>query len=253
MLSTGNSFFYTQKVAYFVFKDSSSPVKASSFNPLSPDLLTLYRRPNPIKIWPAYAVPPTTTLYPRSTYDLWRAGSSPTIFQPVEKLIPLTTTSQSGPDQSPLYFRPTYALPDQGPLIADPSIFPERERAGVGRVSGVNGPLSYINIHTRRPTNPRSFPTNFYGLVGYDREKNYPLLLKSVPIPDQPPLYPRCIPDAPTLKSRSSRPTPVLPADQSPLCTTNPRHIPDVTTLTTLNIGPTPDLYAWFPLPASNE
>ena len=28
------------------------------------DLLTLYRRPNPIKIWPTYAVPPTTTLYP---------------------------------------------------------------------------------------------------------------------------------------------------------------------------------------------
>ena len=119
---------------------TSSPVKASSFNPLSPDLLTLYRRLNPIKIWPTYAVPPTTTLYPRSTYDLWRAGSSPTIFQPVEKLIPFTTTSQSGPDQSPLYFRPTYALPDQGPLIADLSIFPERERAGVDRVSGVNGP-----------------------------------------------------------------------------------------------------------------
>ena len=100
--------------------------------------------------------------------------------------------------------------------------------------------LSYI--HTRRPTNPRSFPTNFYGLVGYDRVKNYPLWLKSVSIPDKPPLYPRCIPDAPTLKSRSSRPTPVLPADQSPLCTTNPRPIPDATTLNTLNIGPTPDL-----------
>ena len=122
--------------------ESSSPVKASSFNPLSPDLLTLYRRLNPIKILPTYAVPPTTTLFPRSTYDLRRAGSSPTIFQPVEKLIPLTTTSQSGPDQSPLYFRPTYALPDQGPLIADLSIFPERERAGVDRVSGVNGPLN---------------------------------------------------------------------------------------------------------------
>ena len=128
-------------MAYFVFKKSSSPDKASIFNPLSPDLLTLYRRLNPIKIWPTYAVPTTTMLYPRSTYDLWRAGLSPTIFQPVEKLIPLTTTSQSVPDQSPLYFRPTYALPDQGPLIADLSIFPERERAGVDRVSGVNGPL----------------------------------------------------------------------------------------------------------------
>ena len=82
-----------------MFKDPSSPVKASNFNTLNPDLLTLYRRPSPIKIWPTYAVPPTTPLYPRSTYDLWRAGSSPTIFQPVEKFIPLTTTSQSGPDQ----------------------------------------------------------------------------------------------------------------------------------------------------------
>ena len=141
LFKISNSFFNTQKVACFVFKGSSSPVKASNFNPLSPDLLTLYRRLNPIKIWPTYAVTPTTTLYPRSTYDLWRAGSSPTIFLPVEKLIPLTTTSQSGPDQSPLYFRQTYALPVQGPLIADLSIIPERERAGVDRVSGVNGPL----------------------------------------------------------------------------------------------------------------
>ena len=38
------------KVTYFVFKDSSFPVKAGNFNPLNPDLLTLYRRPNPIKV-----------------------------------------------------------------------------------------------------------------------------------------------------------------------------------------------------------
>ena len=100
-----------EKVAYFVFKISSSAVKATllvaatNFNPLKPDLLTLYHRPNPIKIWPTYAVPPTITLYLRSTYDLWRAGSSPTIFLPVEKLIPLTTTSKSGADQPPLHFR----------------------------------------------------------------------------------------------------------------------------------------------------
>ena len=72
-----------------MFQDSSTPVKASNFNPLNPDLLTLYRRPNPIKIWPTYAIPPTTSLYPCLTYDLWRTGSSSTIFQPVEKLIPL--------------------------------------------------------------------------------------------------------------------------------------------------------------------
>ena len=83
-------------------------------------------------------------------------------------------------------------------------------------------------------------PTNFYGLVGFDRVKNYPLWLKSVSIPDHHPLYPRCIPDAPTLKSRSPRPIPVLPTDQSPLCTTNPRPIPVTATLTKLNIGPTP-------------
>ena len=47
---------------------------------------------------------------------------------------------------TPLYFRPTYALPDQGPLIADPPIFPERERAGVDRLSGVNGPLVMLRM-----------------------------------------------------------------------------------------------------------
>ena len=53
-------------------------------------------------------------------------------------------TSQIGPDQPPLYFKPTYVLPDQGPLIADPSICPERERAGVDRLSGLNGVLQCI-------------------------------------------------------------------------------------------------------------
>ena len=118
LFKISNSYFYTQKVAYFVFKHSSSPVKASNFNSLNPDY---------------YAVSPTkpdqnmtTTLYPRSTYDLWKAGPSPTIFQPVEKLIPRCKNFQSGTDQPPLHFRPTYALPDQGPLIADPPIFIER-------------------------------------------------------------------------------------------------------------------------------
>ena len=132
LFKSSNSFIYMQKVAFFVFKDSSSPIKASNFNPLNPDLLTLYRRPNPIKIWPTYAVPPTSTLYPRSTYDLWWAGSFPTIFQPVEKLIPLTTTSQSGPHQPRCILdQHTLDLPDQAPRIADPFIFTEWERAGL--------------------------------------------------------------------------------------------------------------------------
>ena len=50
LFKISNSFFYTQKVAYFMFKDPNSPFKASNVNPLNPDLLTLYRRPNPIKI-----------------------------------------------------------------------------------------------------------------------------------------------------------------------------------------------------------
>ena len=140
-----SSWYYSRFLIHFSIRKSGLfCAKGSNCNPLKPDLLTLYRRPNLIKIWPTNAVQPTTTLYSRSTYDLWRAGSSPSIFQPVEKLIPLTTTSQSGPDQ-PTLFRPTYAFPDQGPLTADPSIFPERERAGVDRLSGLNGPLeNYI-------------------------------------------------------------------------------------------------------------
>ena len=45
VFNISNSFFYSQKVAYFVFNDSSSPVKASNFKLLNPDLLMLYRRP----------------------------------------------------------------------------------------------------------------------------------------------------------------------------------------------------------------
>ena len=88
-------------MAFFVLKDSSFPVKASNFNPLIPDLLTLYRRPNPIKIWPAYAVPPTTTLYPPppppSTYDLWRVGSSPTILSGLKNLSRSQRPLRAGP------------------------------------------------------------------------------------------------------------------------------------------------------------
>ena len=101
----------------------------------------------------------------------------------------------------------------------------------------------HLKLHSHQTADqPPTNADQFLWLGRVWSGKNYPLWLKSVSIPDQRPLYPRCIPDAPTLKSRSSRPTPVLPADQSPLCTTNLRPIPDTTTLTTLNIGPTPDL-----------
>ena len=48
-------------------------------------------------------------------------------------------------DQYPLYFRPTYALPDQGTLIVDLLIFPERETSGVDRVSGMTEALGTVN------------------------------------------------------------------------------------------------------------
>ena len=100
LFKISNSIFYTQKAAYFLFKDSSSPVKASNFNPLNPDLLMLYRRPNPINISLGctadhHAVPPLN-IRPVESGIIH-------IFQTIEKLIPLTTTSQSGPDQPPLY------------------------------------------------------------------------------------------------------------------------------------------------------
>ena len=96
-----------------------------------------------------------------------------------------------------------------------------------------------VKLHSHQT--PNQPPTNADQLLWLGRVWSGKKL-KSVSIPDQFPLYLRCIPDAPTLKSRFSRPAPVFPADQSPLCTTNPRPIPDATTLTTLNIGPIPDL-----------
>ena len=156
---------------------------------------------------------------------------------------PTCVVSPTKSDQNKTNLRCTadhHAVPPLNIRPVESGIIPDHFSTGWKTYPAHHNLSSYIQ--TRRPTNPRSFPTNFYSLVGYDRVKNYPLWLKSVSIPDQPPLYPRCTPDAPTLKSRCSRPTPVLPADQSPLCTTNPQPIPDATTLTTLNIGPTRDL-----------
>ena len=85
LFKISNSFFCTKKVAYFVQKQ----VILIRSNPT-------YLRCIADQTRSKYDQP---TVYRRSTYDLWRAGSSPTIFQPVEKIILLTTTSQSGPDQ----------------------------------------------------------------------------------------------------------------------------------------------------------
>ena len=83
---------------------------------------------------------------------------------------------------------------------------------------------SWLKLHSHQTADQPTTNADQFLWLGriWSGKKNHQLWLKSVSIPDQHPLYPRCIPDAPTLKSRSSRPTTVLLADQSPLCTTNP-------------------------------
>ena len=84
---------------------------------------------------------------------------------------------------TPLYFRPTYALSDQGPLIADPSIFPERERAGlIGSLvwTGLTEVKQAKNICLRRESYMYELPFAWHdgeqhlrfqhGLTSFDRE-----------------------------------------------------------------------------------
>ena len=78
-------------------------------------------------------------------------------------------------------------------------------------------------IHTRQPTNPRSMPTNFYCLVGYDRVKKLPALIEERIYPRSTPavsaLYPWCthaqMPLFPIYTRPSCRPIPAL-YDQPP-------------------------------------
>ena len=101
--------------------------------------------------------------------------------------------------------------------------------------------LSYI--YTRQPTNPRPMPTNFYGLVRYDRIKITRSNLKAYLFPINThctravsALFPWCthaqIPLFPTYPRPSGLPIPTVHVQ--------PRPILDTTTLTALNIGPTP-------------
>ena len=117
-----NSFFYTQKVAYFLLKDSSSPVKASNFNPLNPTYLrciadqtrskydqpTLYRRPQ--QCTPAQHTTCGERDHPRSFFDrlkktypahndlLERARPTPAVFK----------TNIRSPTSSPAHCRSVY-------------------------------------------------------------------------------------------------------------------------------------------------
>ena len=130
LFKISNSFFYTQKVAYFVIKDSSSPVKASNFNLLNPDLLTPYRRPNPIKIWPFYAVPHTTRCTPAQHTTCGERDHPRPFFNRLKNL------SRS---PRPLWSGPTNIRSSRSiPAHCRSAHF---SRAGVDRVSGVNGTL----------------------------------------------------------------------------------------------------------------
>ena len=64
------------------------------------------------------------------------SGINPTIFQPVKKIIPLKTTSQSGHDESPLCQTNTRS-PRSKLAYCRSFHFPERETVGVDRLSGV--------------------------------------------------------------------------------------------------------------------
>ena len=178
----------------------------------------LYRRPKPIKIWPTYAVPPTTMLYPRSTYDLWRAGHPRPFFNQLKNWSRSPQPLRVGPTNLRCIFDKHTLSPIKARSLPIRPFFPERERAGVDRLSGVNGPLSYIR--TRQPTNPRPMPTNFYGLVGYDWVQNYPLWSKS---------NTRCIR---AVSLMYPCPNPALPDQPSSFRLTNPR-----------SVRPTPDLF----------
>ena len=133
LFKISHSFCYTQKVAYFVQKQvilirpNPTYLRCIADQTRSKyDQLTLYRRPP--RCTPAQHTTCGERDHPRPFFNRLKNWSrSPR---------PL----RAGPTNPRC--RPTYALPDQGPLIADPSIFPERERAGVDRLSGVNGSLA---------------------------------------------------------------------------------------------------------------
>ena len=150
-------------MAYFVAKDSSSALQASYFYPLDPGLLTPHRRPNPIKIRPTYVVPPTITLYTRSTYDLLRAGSDPTIFNRLKNLSRSPRHSERALP-TPAVFQTNIRSPRSRPAHYRSVHFSELGREGVDRLSGVNGPSIragyFLSDHTRPSRKNR------YALVG---------------------------------------------------------------------------------------
>ena len=111
-------------------------------------------------------------------------------------------------------------------------------------------PVPYLKLHWYRTADQPTDQILWLGRVWSG--KKLPALIEER-------IYPRSTPAVSLMHPRSNSALPDLPPSFRP---TNPRSarpnppprpIPDTTTLTTLSIGPTPDLYAWFPLPISNE
>ena len=131
-------------MAYFVFKDSSFPVKASNFNPLN----TTYLR--------------CIADHTRSTYD------QPTLYRRSPRFTPAQHTTSEERDHHRPFFQPAESLsrsprhlragPTNPRCISDQHtlspikarslpirpFFQERESTGIDRLSGVNGALDFL-------------------------------------------------------------------------------------------------------------
>ena len=136
-----NSFFYTQTVAYFVFlripvlqskkvlliRSAPTYLRCIADQTRSKyDQPTLYRRP------PRCTPAQHTTCGERDPRPF---------FNRLKNLSRSPRPLRAGPTNPRCILDQHTLSPIKAPLIADPSIFPERGRARVDRVSGVNGPL----------------------------------------------------------------------------------------------------------------
>ena len=129
LFKISNSFFYTQKVAYFVFKDSSFPVKANSFIPLSPTYLR--------------CIADLT----RSKYD------QPTLYRRPPRFTPAQHTTCGERDHPrPFFNRLKNLSRSPRPLIAGPT-----------------NPRCILDQHTLSPIKARSLPTRPFFQSGRER------------------------------------------------------------------------------------
>ena len=140
-----------------MFNGSSSPVKASNFNPHYPDLLTLYRRPS--RCTPAQHTTCGVRDHPRPFFNrLMNLSRSPR---------PL----RAGPT-NPAVFQTNIRSPQSRPAHCRSVHFSRARDSGGSWISGMKG-LKATFTQDSRP-----MPTNVYGLVGYDRIKKLPALIE---------------------------------------------------------------------------